>query len=233
MRTVTVKQMQKIDRDAVKKLGISSIVLMENAGRGAAEEILKDLKRRKLVAHVQVKTSILGLGSESEFSKRAQPCIVIVCGPGNNGGDGLVVARHLLLHNIRTKVFVLVAENKLKGDVAINCKIFQKLKGLIKFSVPPVSALRKADVIVDAIFGIGLSRDVSGCFKQSIEDINKYSRNTISLDVPSGLDADTGKIYGGCIKAEKTITFHLAKKGMFCGQGPKYTGKVLVKHIGI
>ncbi|MCK5343658.1 MAG: NAD(P)H-hydrate epimerase, partial [Candidatus Heimdallarchaeota archaeon] len=153
-------------------------------------------------------------------------------GPGNNGGDGLVVARHLFIHNIRPKVFVLASKDKLKGDAAINCKIFQKMKGAVKFLAPSVAELKKADLVVDAIFGIGLNRKISGIFKEVIEDINKSAKKVFSLDIPSGLDADTGKIHGICIKAKKTITFYSAKKGMFLRDGKNNTGISIVTHIG-
>ena len=176
MRTVTAKQMQKIDRDAVEKYGVPSIVLMENAGRGASEIICRDA-----TFCVSIK-------------KSAKLHVVIVCGPGNNGGDGFVVARHLFINGIKPKVFSLVPEKKIKGDAAINCQSFQKMGGVVRFVAPTALALKNADLVVDAIFGIGLSRNVSGIFYETIEKINKNSQNVVSLDVPSGLNADTGEI---------------------------------------
>lgn len=200
--------MQKIDRFAVDCYGIPSVVLMENAGSGAAREILKMLKRIK------------------------SPRVAIICGPGNNGGDGFVVARHLMIHGIFPEVFVLVPGAKLKGDAALNYHILKQTKCAVKFIVPNAAALKKADILVDAIFGIGLARDIEGKFRKVIEDINRYARKVVSLDIPSGLDGTTGKINGVVVNATKTITFHLKKKGLMKHDGKKASGNIVVAHIG-
>jgi NAD(P)H-hydrate epimerase len=201
--------MQEIDQQASQDHGIPSIVLMENAGRGAAEEIVKTVKKLK------------------------HPQVVFICGTGNNGGDGFVTARHLMIHDIRPTVFVLGQEDQLKGDALVNYDILKKMECLPSFIRPSSKELRKADCVVDAIFGIGLNRDVTGIFREVIEDINRYAKKIFALDIPSGLNATTGEIHGACIKADKTITFHLPKTGMFRAEGLKYTGKIVVKNIGI
>lgn len=218
MRAVTAKQMQRIDRDAIQKYGIPSIVLMENAGRGASEIIIGDAS--------------LFLKKNGRENRLSSPNIVIVCGPGNNGGDGFVVARHLLIHGIKPKIFVLVSEDKLRGDAAINCQILQKFREAVRFSLPTVGALKHADIVVDAIFGIGLKRAITGKFKTAIDRINRYAQKVISLDIPSGLDADNGNVHGVCVKASQTITFHLPKKGMLVKDGLKYCSNYIVVHIG-
>lgn len=208
MRTVTGLQMQTIDRKAVRTYKIPSIVLMENAGSGAAQEIFRALK------------------------KTGAPSIVIVCGPGNNGGDGFVAARQLRVLGFEPRVFVLGKREKLKGDAAVNYEILKALKVRIRFSRPTAAELKRADGVVDAIFGVGLTREITGVFKNVIEDINRYASKVFALDIPSGLDATTGKIHGVCIRAHTTVTFHLPKKGMFLGEGPRHTGKIVVKHMG-
>ncbi|MEW5894627.1 MAG: NAD(P)H-hydrate epimerase [Candidatus Omnitrophota bacterium] len=207
MRSLTAFQMQEIDKAAVKVLGVPAIILMENAGRGAAEEILSTAGKKK------------GLK------------VFIVCGPGNNGGDGFVVARHLLIHGIKPRVFSLV--KSLKGDAAVNAAILERMKLSINFRQPTRQELKHADILVDAIFGIGLNREVVGEFANLINDINAYARNVISLDVPSGLDATTGEIHGVCIRAKRTVTFHRVKSGMVRRNGRLHTGKIIVKQIGI
>lgn len=209
IQSVTALQMQEIDRKASEIYGIPSIVLMENAGGGAAEEILKAVK-------------------EQERLK-----IVIVCGIGNNGGDGFVVARHVMIHHFKPKVFILGREDQLKGDALVNYHVLRKMKCPIQFGRPAASVLNKADCVVDAIFGIGLNRTITGAFREVIKDMNGYAKKIFALDISSGLDATTGEIHGVCIKADKTITFHLPKTGMFLGDGPQYTGKIVVKNIGI
>jgi NAD(P)H-hydrate epimerase len=98
--------------------------------------------------------------------------------------------------------------------------------------VPSAAELKKADVIIDAIFGIGLTRDIGGRFRQVIEEINQHAKRVVSLDVPSGLDATTGKIHGVCVKADRTITFHLMKKGLLNRNEKNVAGNVAAVHIG-
>lgn len=209
LQAVTAEQMKRIDRQAAEVYGVPSLVLMENAGRGVAEEIVKAVK------------------------KQVCPKIVIICGLGNNGGDGFVAARHLMIRGLRPKVFVLGREDQLKGDALVNINILKKVKYPLRFGRPSISELKNADLVIDAIFGIGLNRDVTGIFLTVIEDMNKYAKKIFAADIPSGLDATNGAIHGICVKAQKTITFHLPKTGMFRGDGPKYTGKIVVKNIGI
>lgn len=209
LQAVTARQMQEIDRQASQVYGIPSIVLMENAGRGAAEEIVKTVKKLK------------------------RPQVVFICGTGNNGGDGFVTARHLMIHDIRPTVFVLGQEDQLKGDALVNVNILKNMKCPLRFGRPSISELKNADLVIDAIFGIGLNRDVTGIFQTVIDDMNKYAKKIFAADIPSGLDATNGAIHGICVKAQKTITFHLPKTGMFRGDGPKYTGKIVVRNIGI
>ncbi len=211
--TVTVKQIQKLDKIAIEKYGVPSLVLMENAGRQVAAEVLKSLARVK------------------------SPRVCIICGSGNNAGDGFVIARHLINAGIKISVFLVGKGSQLKNDAAVNYRILKKLKYPIRevgtADLRSLQAIRKADVIVDAIFGVGLNREVLGLFRDIIDAINKNGKKIISVDTPSGLDGTTGKIYGICIKADLTVTFTFMKKGFLRGQGPKHNGKVTVVDIGI
>lgn len=205
MKTVTVKQIQALDRMAMEKYGIPSLILMENAGRAVAEEVLKSLRNKK------------------------NPFVCVICGQGNNAGDGFVAARHLLNAGIKTKTFLIGKVNDLKHDAAVNYQILKKAG----YAIVSPQKLSRADVVVDAIFGVGLNRAVGEPFKTVIETINKEAKCVVSIDIPSGLDGTTGKIYGVCVRADLTVTFSFAKEGFFKNEGPQRTGEIIVADIGI
>lgn len=195
---LTVKQARAFDKFAQEKLGIPSIVLMENAGRSAAEVVLKMLGKKKKV--------------------------VVVCGVGNNGGDGFVAARHLANAGVNVQVFVVGKISKLKPDPKTNYNILKKIG--IKFTKQIDS-----DLIIDALFGIGLRSEVRDPYASVINLMNKSGKPILAVDVPSGLDADTGKVLGIAVKAKKTVTFVASKKGFV--KARKYCGKIVVRDIGI
>ena len=213
-RPVTVQQIQNLDKTAIERYSIPSIVLMENAGRAVAEEIKKHLR-----------------------SKR-RPRVCIVCGAGNNAGDGFVAARHLLNAGIGTKIFLVGKARQLKHDAAVNYRILKRMKCPVidcrgtKFCAP-TGPIVQADVVVDAIFGVGLDREIVEPFRSVIETINRAAKYVIAVDIPSGLDGTTGAIYGVCVKADRTMTFSFPKKGFLKGHGPRRTGKIIVVDIGI
>jgi len=186
---------------------------MENAGRAVSLEVLQGL------------------------SKVKNPKVSIFCGLGNNGGDGFVTSRHLTGTGVNVKVFLLGHPRVLKSATALNYQILKKIncspKQMTRVDRAVKEALRKTHIIVDAIFGIGLNRKITGLFKRTIEAINKSGRPVISIDIPSGLDATTGEIYGACIKAAKTVSFSFAKKGFFKKYGPQHTGEIIIADIGI
>ncbi len=212
-KPVTVRQIQKLDKIAIERYGIPSLILMENAGRAVAEEIKKYLRRKR------------------------RPHVCVVCGMGNNGGDGFVVARHLINAGIETKTFLVGKASQLKHDAAVNYRILKGLKYIIKEvdAKHPLLAkeIARADVVVDAIFGVGLNRKITEPFRSVIETINRAAKYVVAVDIPSGLDGTTGVIYGVCVKADKTVTFSFAKKGFFKNHGPRQTGEVVVVDIGI
>ncbi len=210
-RILSARQIKKLDEIAMEKCSIPSIVLMENAGRKVAEEMFNLAKKVKNVC--------------------------VFCGVGNNGGDGFVAARYLGEKDIKADCFVIGKVKDLKSDAATNYRILKKL-GYKTFAIDSAARfvlekLKKADVIVDAIFGVGLNREVGEPFKSIINLINKSKKKVISIDVPSGLDATTGKLWGACVKADRTITFSCAKKGFYINSGRQYTGKVIIADIGI
>ncbi|MFA5059462.1 MAG: NAD(P)H-hydrate epimerase [Candidatus Omnitrophota bacterium] len=214
---LTSAQAQRIDRIAITKIGIPSIVLMENAGRAAAKEIIRTLKSKR--------------------SSLKKNLVLVFCGLGNNGGDGFVIARYLSGAGIKVKVFILGSPHRLKEDAVLNYRILRLLKIPVVRSTATPSLVRRdilrSQLIVDAIFGVGLNRAINEPFFNMIKTINQYAQCVFAIDIPSGLDATTGKIHGICVNASRTITFNLPKKGFFYNDGPKYTGQIKTLSIGI
>src|SRR3989338_1551964 len=160
-RPVTVRQIQNLDKAAIERYGISSLVLMENAGRAVAEEVKKSLRGKE------------------------KPRVCVVCGLGNNGGDGFVVARHLMNAGIPAKVFLVGKARQLKPDAAVNCRILKRMKCPViecrgtKFCASAGSIIQ-ADVVVDAIFGAGLDREIVEPFRSVIETINRKAKYVVT-----------------------------------------------------
>ncbi len=217
MKAVTASQMQALDRKAIEEYGIPSLLLMENAGRGVAK----------------VTEQILGRRGGS----RAAPTLHIFCGKGNNGGDGFVAARHLWNRGYRVKIVLMRDPSELKSDAALNHRIASKMKIPIVIASfandKLLECVKDCDLIIDAIFGIGLQREVGGIYRQAIHAMNQSKKPMVAVDVPSGLESDSGKILGCCVNASVTATLGLPKKGLFMGEGPRHAGKVSVIDIGI
>ncbi len=213
IRTITVFQSKLFDKRAREIYGIPTLVLMENAGRSVAEEALKILKNRK-------------------------EKIAIFCGKGNNGGDGFVCARHLLVKGIKPDIFLTGKIFEVKDEAKINLEILLKLKQkIIEVNEENLNLvgdkISKYDLIIDALLGVGLKGKVRGIFRNLIEMINSSRAYILSIDIPSGLDATTGKILGVCVKAKKTVTFISPKRGMFKDKGPKCCGRIKTVDLGI
>jgi ADP-dependent NAD(P)H-hydrate dehydratase / NAD(P)H-hydrate epimerase len=214
MRPVfTADEMRRLDARAISSLGIPGAVLMENAGRGAAEAIADFLGRTRRGARVE-----------------------IVCGKGGNGGDGFVAARRLLRAGVRPTVWLTSPASEMRGDAA------RKLADLRRVGIRPrmvddedqvTSRLRRADVIVDALLGTGAKGAPSGLTRRMIELINAATRPVIALDVPSGMSADGGTPPGPAIRATLTVTFAGLKRGLLMGEGAELAGQVRVIPIGI
>lgn len=210
MKTITVSEARLLDKRAMEIYGISALVLMENAGRAVVEEIIR----------LRVKN------------------IAVFCGKGNNGGDGFVCARQLAARGFDPDVFIVSSVDDVKGDARINLNILLKLGHKVREvnekNIDLVRRkIRKYDLIVDAIFGVGLKDGIKGFVGDLIEFINSSGAYVISVDIPSGLDADNGKISGPCVKADRTITFIAKKRGMATGSGPANCGKVITETLGL
>ncbi|GAA0733910.1 NAD(P)H-hydrate dehydratase [Clostridium oceanicum] len=211
MKIASCEISRKIDSYCINNLGIPGIVLMENA-------VLKVIDN-------------IDLNNYHNF--------VVVCGSGNNGGDGLGVARHLYTLNKNVKVFLIGSSKKLSNDCKVNYEILKNMKvNITKVeNIEDVTNLRdainKSDMVIDSIFGTGITRDVAGVYDSVISIINENSKYTLSIDVPSGLNGDTGEVQGNCIKANKTVSFQLYKEGFLNYGTDKFTGKIVVTSIGI
>jgi NAD(P)H-hydrate epimerase len=222
LTVVTAKEMQDIDRVTSKKYGIPGIVLMERAGLAVTEKI------NSLLSTVN-----------SELST-----VVVLCGGGNNGGDGFVIAR--LLHNQgrSVEVYLTARPRQLKGDAKINynaaikfgVKIFPIKKFLTRCSLASCEAngslITRHCLIVDALLGTGLSKDVRPPLSTVINKINKKKFSVVSVDIPSGISSDTGQIMGCAVRADQTVTFGLPKRGHVLFPGAEYTGNLHVADIG-
>lgn len=216
-KTVTRDEMRELDRKAIEEYKIPGLVLMENAGRNVAEEVLK-------------------MTTNPQKTK-----VAVLCGKGNNGGDGFVVARHLHNYHISVKIF-LVAQIPVvlkDRDAGTNLQILLHMKIPVSevLDIPAATGvlpeLDSYDIIIDALFGTGISGEVQEPFKSLIRGVNRLNKTIISVDVPSGLDCNDGKVLGSALKAKKTITFAASKRGFYLGNGPAHTGEIIVTDIGI
>ena len=201
---------KKIDYETINKIGIPSIVLMENAATEIVN-IIKDIGNR----------------------------VTIFCGVGNNGGDGLAIARKLHLLDKNVEVILVGDRNKLTHDCSLNLQIVKNLNIPIiniKDNCSKEYIIEKvkcSDYIVDSIFGIGLNRDILGIYKDIIEIINEFSKFIVAVDIPSGMDADTGKELNISVKANLTCTVEVMKKGFMSTKAIDLTGDIKIINIGI
>ncbi len=206
MKACYAEQMRGIDRAAMDEAGIPGIVLMENAALACVREI-----------------------------KEAEK-VLIFCGKGNNGGDGFAIARHLYNAGIDVEVYPVCGDD-FKGDAKINFDIIENMGVAINFEDYTLKELAlkiaAADVVVDAIYGTGIKGEIKGFAAEIITLINENAKYILSVDIPSGINADTGEVCSVAIKADKTVTFAAYKLGMLMFPGSDYTGEVKVAPISI
>ncbi len=215
MRILSAAQMREADRYTIDEIGIPSLVLMENAGR-------------------QVVAAI-----EATFEATLSGRVAVLCGRGNNGGDGFVVARTLLQRGIDAAVFVVGALAEVKGDGRVNLEILGRL-GVTVVEVNDeqswelhFSEISKCSLIVDAIFGTGLTTAVAGMMETVIADLNASDIPVVAIDLPSGLSADTPQLVGDCIEASMTVTLAAPKLPLVLPPGEARCGDVVIADIGI
>ncbi len=215
MRLVKASEIQEMDRITIQELGIPGAVLMENAARGATRVFL------------------------DHFTPSTDSHVVVLCGRGNNGGDGYVMARYLQQAGFKVTVILLSKLNNVYGDALINLKVIKQM-GLEVLEVPDAKrwgakrrVLRNCDYIIDGILGTGLNSTVKGFYSQVLKYVNGLGKPVMAIDIPSGLNADTGQIMGVAIKAELTATFGFPKVGHLIFPGADLVGRLVRIDIGI
>jgi len=213
--SLTRREVRNFDKLAIEQWGVPSVVLMENAGRGVADAVEKFLR-----------------------GDLAGKKIAIVAGVGNNGGDGFVVARHLHVRAATVKVFVVGNVDKMTTDAAINFKILKKIGIDVHLcnsgEIPGMSAwLGQFDLVIDALGGTGITGALRGDLAAVVEQINSAGRSVIAVDIPTGLDCDTGQVQGPAVRANLTVTFVARKVGFDASESANYTGEVIVADIGV
>ncbi|MBS3761909.1 MAG: NAD(P)H-hydrate epimerase [Planctomycetes bacterium] len=216
--SLTKDQSRQIDKIAMDEYGIKGVMLMENAGRASAAEA----------------ADMLGDTRDAD--------VTIFCGKGNNGGDGFVVARHLSNWGCSVNIYLSGKINSIlreAGDTAVNLEIALNMnlpiteienKGDVQKSLDDA---REGKLIVDALLGTGISGEVRGLYKPLIEGINSLPVPVLAIDVPSGLDCDTGKPLGVAVQAERTVTFVTKKQGYNRPEAGEYIGQLKVIDIGV
>lgn len=210
LRFANAETMKKIDEFCIQELKIPSIVLMENAAFKVAKNVDDNVKN-----------------------------ILIVCGTGNNGGDGFAAARQLYKKDKNVTVALIGDAEKMSSDCKVNYEIINNMKlNIINISRREdisyfKDMLNKSEIIIDAIFGTGINRNIEGIFSEIISEINNSKKYILSIDVPSGLNSDNGLIMGNAIRANKTVSFEVYKTGFLKYETDAYTGDILVENIGI
>jgi NAD(P)H-hydrate epimerase len=209
---LTREQVRAIDRRAIEEFGVPGAVLMENAGRGAAEVLL---------------------------SLGARGPVVVCCGKGNNGGDGFVIARHLDNRAVPLRVLLFARPEELTGDAALNYEIVRRSGIALEVRAGQAvdgEALRRelaaAEWVVDALFGTGLAGAVRPPFDTVVGAINASGARVLAVDIPSGLDCDTGQPLGATVRAQHTVTFVAMKTGFAQPAAREWVGEVHVADIG-
>lgn len=211
MKALTREQIREIDRRAIEEYGIAGVVLMENAGRNAAEIIIDRLERP------------------------GRPPVCILCGGGNNGGDGFVIARHLHNKGFPVRCVLLGDPERLSPDAKINHDIARKMQLSIERydKASAEKAIRSAQIVVDALLGTGFSGEVRSPVDEAISLINSADHAMrVAVDVPSGLDCNTGAAAEATVRADLTVTFVASKVGFAEPDAKQYTGEVVVADIG-
>ncbi len=212
MKIATAQQIRNIDRRAIREFGIPGTVLMENAASAVMAEM------------------------ENYFDGLSHLKIGIVCGKGNNGGDGLALARRLSIRGVAVRVALLSSFSAVTGEAKINLAVLRRMD----VDIVQNAAARSladiflwSDVLVDAVLGVGLSSPLKGVYAQAVNGMNDAGKHIIAVDIPTGIDADTGAVMGTAVKADLTVTMALLKRGLVLYPGALHAGTVRIADIGI
>lgn len=247
IRPLSREEVRDLDVRAAQELALPTVILMENAGRGAAGWFAELAGIMKASAGGRIFDG-RNSGPDTVPPVRASPVrVLIVCGPGNNGGDGGVMARHLDAWGVSVRLIWFGRKQELRGDAATQWSILEKagIDQLAWFDEAAYETeqepeprkwagmFAETDWVVDALFGTGLTRPVEGVFRALIEAMNASGKPIFSLDIPSGLDADSGQPLGIAVRASATATFVGPKRGFGAPGASGYTGEVAVIDIGV
>lgn len=205
MKVVTANEMQGIDGKTISKYGIPGHVLMDRAGAAVASKIKEILGKKK---------------------------IIVIAGGGNNGGDGLVCARDLAGSGWNVKVLMLDKQNKLSPDCMLQMRVAKKKGVPVEYRAGVTKRDLHGAVVVDAMLGTGLNKNIEGSMSEVIAVLNRSDSPVMSIDIPSGISSDTGRIMGAAVKADYTVTFGLPKRGHFLYPGAEHTGRLFIEDIG-
>ncbi|BBO35345.1 NAD(P)H-hydrate epimerase [Lacipirellula parvula] len=232
---LTREQVRRVDAIAIERYGISGLVLMENAGRGAVEAVLGF-------------DAALGEGAgpggraprlAGDAATRADYPVAVLCGKGNNAGDGFVIARHLEIRGVAVRVMLLAAASELAGDALANYAILQRCDVPI-FDVSHGDVAAQLDEhaggavwLVDALLGTGAMGEPREPFATAIRWMNAQPARRLAIDVPSGLDCDSGVAAAAAVRADLTVTFAAAKPGLLVPQAAAYVGELSIADIGL
>lgn len=213
MRILTAEAMQGVDRRAIEELGVPSIVLMENAALGVVEALGESFPEAAAVA--------------------------VFCGPGNNGGDGLAVGRHLAVRGYRPWLFLATGGKELKGDAGLQLEICRRMQlpieelGEDDDLAAVLARAREADLVVDSLFGTGLGRPLEGWYAELVRGLNRLPVPRLAVDLPSGLSGSRSEVFGPSIQADLTVTFAALKVAHVFPPAAEAVGEVVVADLGI
>ncbi len=215
MKLLTAAQMRELDRKAIEDVGIPGVVLMENAGRAAAELLHR------------------------HYANLFPGPLLILAGKGNNGGDGYVMARHLINWGWQVRTLVLAPAEAIGGDAAVNLAALRQMQGMISFApdeahlVEALAAEGDVRLLVDALFGTGLSSEVRGHYARAIDWINDSKLPVLAVDIPSGIDATSGQLLGKAVRSDMTVSFACLKLGQVLYPGFEFCGRLETVDIGM
>lgn len=217
MRVLLPAEMKAVDRYVIDQLRVPGVALMENAGAAVAERVAECL---------------------CELGEcRGTGRVVVLCGPGNNGGDGFVVARRLASEGLSVAVYALCSQDRVSGDALVHLNWLKHCGVEVDFvqlcSGKLSADIERADVVVDAILGTGIEKEVTGLFADVIAQVNESGACVVAVDIPSGIDGATGKVMGTAVRADITVTFAYPKVGQLFHPGREFCGQLEVVDIGI